>query len=75
MELAGPAPLCIETPKDRPRRDGLLTGLCQTHILGHCWEAHNGVWTTVPIGSLWMGVPHKWMYVWKLDWPFYLGVA
>ena len=39
------------------------TGLCQTHILGHCWEVWNGSWAAVPTGTLWVGGPHEWPYL------------
>ena len=45
-------PFALRIPKDKPRWDGLLTGLCQTHIPGHCWEAQNGVFPLGP--SVWV---------------------
>ena len=35
MELAGPAPLCIENSKAQAQVGWTLIGQCQTHILGH----------------------------------------
>ena len=69
MELAGPAPLCIENPKGQAQAKD-KTGLCQTQTLEHSWEVQNEVWAAVPTGALWVALP-----AWKLDWLLYLGMA
>ena len=61
MELAGPAPLCIENPKGQAQAKD-KTGLCLTQTLEHSWEAQDDAWAAVPPGALWVCVSHGWPY-------------
>ena len=62
VELAGPAPLCIENPKGQAQAKD-KTGLCQTQTLEHSWEAQDDAWAAVPPGALWVCVSHGWPYL------------
>ena len=63
VDLAEPAPLCIENCKRQAQVGCTLTNLCQTHILGHCWKVQNDAWAAVATGTLWVGDPHEWPYL------------
>ena len=63
MELAGPAPLCIENHEGQAQVGWILTGLCQTQTLKHFWKAWNDVWCAVPTGALWVCGSHGWPYL------------
>ena len=66
MELAGPAPLCIENSEGHAQIGWILTDLtqtCQTQTLEHFWGAWDDAWAAVPIGALWVCGPHKWPYL------------
>ena len=63
VELAGPAPLCIENPKGQAQVGWALTGLCQTWTLKHDWKAWADVWAVFPTGALWVCGTHVWIYL------------
>ena len=60
MELAGPAPLCLENLKGQAQVGWTLTDLFQTETLKHFWEVWNDAWSAVPTGDLWVYGSHGW---------------
>ena len=52
MELAEPAPLCIENIKGQAQMGWTPLGLCEKHTLKHDWEVWNNVGDAVPMDGL-----------------------